>query len=125
MKKDACISIPDIRKDLCLSAFDARTTGFSALESVVTSTDLSRFSRLNPKGLVDGLSQFFTPSNKRNSRVSNNAVRSTVEISSSTKGCHVPIMLSLRVDEKQSWQRFQSTGHSRQSLTGQSGDLGQ
>jgi len=28
-----------------------------------------------PRGLVDGLSQFFTPSNKRNSRVSQNAVR--------------------------------------------------
>lgn len=35
---------------------------------------------MNPKGLIDGLTRFFTPSNKRNSRVSRNTLQRTLEL---------------------------------------------
>lgn len=35
---------------------------------------------MNPKGLIDGLTRFFTPSNKRSSRVSRNTLQRTLEL---------------------------------------------
>lgn len=71
---------------------------------------------MNPKGLIDGLTRFFTPSNKRNSRVSRNTLQRTLELkvkngSSSPKAR----MLTLVPRGQQQQPRTKSKGGSAQA----------